>query len=375
MTFGNQSAGVYSSYVTDVCRYWNKELNIDVKILAFISLRGFYRTKKERKELYKKTFILPMVPFQNLWWLNIFLLVFVWPFIGESKIMALSPIAGNLAMLLKKLRLIKEYSYDAEGATAAEWNEYNVVPSSYLKKRAYKIEARALKHAKKIRTVSNKMIKYWQTHLGFVSNNYVVIPCKLNQLFVKDLPSYQDLISKRKNLGYSESDVIFCYAGSSAGWQSLDLLSNLFSHPIVSHPNFKFIFLTDSSPDDISLYRDAPHKVSVLYVPYHKVIDYLQICDYGTLIREPSITNMVAAPTKFAEYLVCGLKTILSKNIGDYSSFTEENNTGIIIEDVNSNKLFELQRPSYDEKKRMNELAKKHFTMEAFKEEYKYLLR
>ncbi|PZX11935.1 glycosyltransferase involved in cell wall biosynthesis [Breznakibacter xylanolyticus] len=374
LTYGNQSAGVYSSYVTDVCHYWKEEFDVNVKIIAFVSIRNFIKTRKERKNLYRNSIILPQLPKQQLWWLNILTLVILWPFFGSRKVIALSPIAGNFAKWLKKLGLINTYIYDSEGATAAEWNEYNVVSSNYLKSKAYSLEKNALMGAYKIRTVSLKMVEYWKNQLNFTPQNFVVIPCKLNQIFVSKLPTEQELIIQRKKLGYNDNDIIFCYAGSSAGWQSLDLLSSYFEVLLSENISFKFLFLTDALPNSISLYNKYPQRVNVIHVAYNEVQKYMQLCDYGTLIRESSITNMVAAPTKYAEYLACGLKVIISNQVGDYSEFTKKMNAGLIINESFSISSGELLKPNYEEKVRMNELAKKYFTKENFKKEYQVLL-
>ena len=54
------------------------------------------------------------------------------------------------------------------------------------------------------------------------------------------------------------------------------------------------------------------------------------------MYRESSVTNQVASPVKIAEYLSCGLKIIISKNLGDYSEMIEKYNLGYIIKNDNS---------------------------------------
>lgn len=38
--------------------------------------------------------------------------------------------------------------------------------------------------------------------------------------------------------------------------------------------------------------------------------------------------NNVASPTKFAEYMLCGLPVLISEGVGDYTKFVEETKTG-----------------------------------------------
>jgi len=41
---------------------------------------------------------------------------------------------------------------------------------------------------------------------------------------------------------------------------------------------------------------------------------FLQAADMGILLRKKDPLNEVAAPTKFAEYMMTGLPTLISKN-------------------------------------------------------------
>ena len=51
------------------------------------------------------------------------------------------------------------------------------------------------------------------------------------------------------------------------------------------------------------------------------------------LVRDDTVTNRVAAPTKFAEYLACGLRVVISKGLGDCSDFVEEHQCGAVVND------------------------------------------
>lgn len=103
-----------------------------------------------------------------------------------------------------------------------------------------------------------------------------------------------------------------------------------------------------------------------------EVPEYLLAADYGLLIRENSITNYVASPVKFAEYLSCGLKVIISSELGDYSALTMKHNLGYVIDSLSGNS--NLGKVEIGEKLRVSQFAKLNFTKRAFKAEYKKLL-
>ena len=69
------------------------------------------------------------------------------------------------------------------------------------------------------------------------------------------------------------------------------------------------------------------------YVSYKDINDYLNAADFGLLLREDTPTNNVASPTKFAEYLMAGLPTLISQGVGDLSEFVEQNpSSGMVVD-------------------------------------------
>jgi hypothetical protein len=75
------------------------------------------------------------------------------------------------------------------------------------------------------------------------------------------------------------------------------------------------------------------------------------------LIRDDKVTNQVASPVKFAEYLAAGLQVLISPNIGDYSSFIKEYNCGKIVDE----KIPPLKKISIEDRVKNIELATAYF--------------
>ena len=108
----------------------------------------------------------------------------------------------------------------------------------------------------------------------------------------------------------------------------------------------------------IEFIKKFPNQISIKWFDPIDVIQVLKICDYGLLIREKSITNKVASPVKFAEYLFAGLKIIISPNVGDYSKFVIENNCGYLENNIK----LPLSNVTLKEKKANKELALNNFS-------------
>ena len=110
------------------------------------------------------------------------------------------------------------------------------------------------------------------------------------------------------------------------------------------------------------LKSEFKNQVIVKKVFPNEVPDFLKVGDYGLLIREETITNKVASPVKFAEYLACGLYVIISDNLGDYTQFVLNNNCGCITSEFNfQNKTTKNQ---------LAVIARKYFTKKQFKNCY-----
>ena len=107
-----------------------------------------------------------------------------------------------------------------------------------------------------------------------------------------------------------------------------------------------------------------PTQVDCKWLSHSEVGKHLNACDYGILIREQSVTNQVAAPTKFAEYLMCGLKVLISEKMGDYSDFTVAHDCGVVVSDTFEIPIA-LTPVGVEEKLRISEVGTKHFSKQS----------
>ena len=105
-----------------------------------------------------------------------------------------------------------------------------------------------------------------------------------------------------------------------------------------------------------------PKQVSRKWLKHEEVTNFLLACDWGILIREQSVTNKVASPTKFAEYLSAGLPVIISENLGDYTEFVKNNDCGIIYLEQKS---LSISKKPFSERNRLIQLVQKNWTKSA----------
>lgn len=342
-----------------------------MRLVAFISLRDLKKNKEKILRDLPDAMVLPMLPKAAYWKWNVITLFFVCLFKGERSIIARNVIATNMALRLSKFGLIKKVCFDGRGAIAAEWKEYDVQVHPQWKKSIVEMEHHAVMRSDFRIAVTNELVNYWKKDFGYKKNDHVIIPCTVNTRFTLNENVSQDITKKKSELNISEKDIVFVYSGSTAGWQSFAAVDSFITPLLKKSKKYKIIFLAQKDANIDQLKKQFPGQVIQQWVSHNEVQKTLAACDYGILIREQTITNKVAAPTKFAEYLSAGLPVIISPNLGDYSDFVEKNQCGFVA----NGRVGSIDKPEETKKQRMKELVLKCFTKEAFKEQYRELLK
>jgi hypothetical protein len=72
----------------------------------------------------------------------------------------------------------------------------------------------------------------------------------------------------------------------------------------------------------------------VLSCPHERVVDHLCAADVGLLLRDRHPMNEVAAPGKFAEYVLSGLPIVMTEGIGDFSAPLRESEFACVLPDL-----------------------------------------
>lgn len=371
LTYSDQPSGVFSSQVIDVCHYLNSEFHTEIKLISFISVRNFLENRSKIKKEFPNACVLPALPTMLNWQFSIPLFILLCIFMGERNVISRNVLATLIALSAKKLGVIKTVVYDGRGAMAAEWNEYQVVHNDRMQRKIGAQERRVVLKSDYRIAVSEKLINHWREKYNYTKTDHIVIPCTLGSGFLPFLPEENQLINIRIDHGFDKNDIILVYSGSTAGWQSFNSIAELFSTVLNSNTNIKLLFLSREDINISEMKQKYPKQVFSKWVNHNEVQQILFACDYGILFRDQSITNKVAAPTKFAEYLSAGLSIIISENLGDYSDFVKNENCGIVSSKTS---ISGLSCQSYSQKQLNTELAKRYFTKQAHRNSYKKLI-
>ena len=373
LTFGDSPGGVLYSQAIDVCNFLNSQPGTHINMVFFISIRGFFGNRKQFKKLAPKCTVLPMLPTLSTWRWNAILLAVICLLNNYKSIMARGVLAANIALTLKRYGFVQKVCYDGRGAYNAEWQEYNISPNVKLKQQIARLESIAINKSDFRLAVSHSLVLLWKQQFGYNQNLHVVIPCLLNSAESYAMPLSSDLQNIRMALGYKMEDVVFIYSGSTAGWQSFQLLENCFGPLLSSHQNFKMLFLANETQNLINLKNKYPDQIQYKWVSTDEVHATLLAGDYGILMREQSVTNSVASPTKFAQYLAAGLNVIVSEGLGDCTQFVQTHRCGFVA----ANHLNQIPFVPVDLLQRVANiaLAECFFTKKAHRADYQKILQ
>ena len=369
LTYNDLPSGVFTSQVVDTVVFLNKNLNVSTKLVSLISIRNFFKNRSHIKKQLPGAIVIPMFPGVHRWKYNGFLLNILCLFYNPKIIIARSVIATHLALRIKSTNT--KVVYDGRGAISAEWHEYDVIKNSSLLNSIFQLEKEVVINSDYRIAVSNELVKYWKEQFNYQLFNHVIIPCTINQKFENVLINENILASTRNKFDLLESDIVFIYSGSIAGWQSFDVLLRVMTPILQENIKCKLVFFSELNENIQSLINLFPSQIFCKYLKSDEVCNYLIIGDYGLLIREESLTNKVASPVKFAEYLACGLKVIISDNLGDYSELIKKNNDlGVVIED----NISKYDNVSIQDKIIIKNFALAHFTKVNYIENFQKML-
>ena len=238
-------------------------------------------------------------------------------------------------LLLKKRNPDRTYVIaDLRGAVADEVTQESrglarKYYAAHLRQFYSWVESQVVLYADTVLCVSKAFKEFLQANYN--TKNATVIPTFVDTSRFKYSKSLRDLY--RDKLGISNQRVLV-YSGGTAPWQKIGSAINLFNHLNRNVDNLFMLFLTHE-PDLVKgMIKDQvkPKDVRVIRVPHGEVAGYLCAADVGILLREKTLTNHVASPIKFSEYMCCGLPCIISSHIGDTAEILRCGNAGIVLD-------------------------------------------
>ncbi len=192
-----------------------------------------------------------------------------------------------------------------------------------------------------------------------------VIPTCANVALFSSGAKYRD--EMRKALGLNGRFTVV-YSGSLASWHLPDRIAGVFMDVKKVRPDSVFLVVTKDTTTAEKALKNAglgEKDFIIRSSQYTEVPKYLSAADLALLVRDRSIVNAVACPTKFAEYLSAGLAVAVSSGIGDTEKIVRERRLGIIIDGGITAEAIDALVSDSGLKQRAVETAKEIFDLES----------
>jgi glycosyltransferase involved in cell wall biosynthesis len=311
--------------------------------------------------------------------LGLFMLVFPNVIFGKKVIIQTRSVKNAIALSFIQKLLGAKVIFDVRGASAEEYiNERKLYKlediHDKLIKRKYlsKLNEQLffVERAFRVSAVSEQLKNYLLSKSDSINEQKImVVPGAADkEHFFFDEYTRNEL---RKEFGLSNNDSCYIYTGRlESHWHMKEFILETMGN-ILKHNNTFFLCITPDlaiAKKLIEENRLDNEKLKLFQAPYSEINKYLSVADFGLLFREDILTNNVASPTKFPEYMLAGLPTIISKGVGDYSSFVGEHNAGLVIDNDDKSlveKIVSLKRYSIEERLRISELGMKYYSKQA----------
>lgn len=229
--------------------------------------------------------------------------------------------------------------YDRRGIMGEDHTEHSGwKKGGYLYRLAVWFEKKVIIKSDAIVVLTQKVNDQLNKSINFSKDVLIkTIPCCIDlQLF-----NYDGNTNLRDEMGLSKK-FILVYCGSLGTYNLLYEMFDFFKEAIEAIPNAHFLILTQNKDavSDLIMKREDmdKDKITVTYAPQEKLPHFLSMADAGLVFRRTSPTAIAASPTKFGEYLACGLPVISTPQIGDIEEIINSNKIGVVLDGYGKSK-------------------------------------
>lgn len=251
---------------------------------------------------------------------------------------ARSHIPATIALSLKKRFGIK-FIFDLRGLMAEEYADAGHWQEGSVRYRITKsMERRAFTAADGLVTLTHRIWPLIRTWPGLAGRELVheVIPCCTNlELFKFSEP---DRARLRAELGI-EQRLTLIYSGSIDGWYLTEKMADFFAYLIRRRADAHFLWLTPGRHERIhELMSEREVKranYTVRVAGPDEVPAYLSAADAGIAFIKSCFSKLASSPTKYGEYLACGLPLVVNAGIGDSDSLITGESAGVLVHEFN----------------------------------------
>lgn len=174
----------------------------------------------------------------------------------------------------------------------------------------------------------------------YVRKKYVIkdgfhfyhVPCATNTSCLDNESYIENRSIYRKKYGIADDELVFIYSGGVSAWQCVEETIELYKK-LRSHLKNKTRMLVFShSFDTIKKMAGNDKSIQVDSYAPDELSKALCAGDFAFLLRKDCITNNVAFPNKFLEYVQSGMQIIATPYVYDIAHQVKDYNLGVLYE-------------------------------------------
>ncbi|MEY4588599.1 MAG: hypothetical protein RL497_675 [Pseudomonadota bacterium] len=329
---GDESTTGYATRVLEIAKTLKNSGNT-VKLLRFFPFHHPRSWNKNAQELGIELSELPMPPMSRF-------SLFRW---------ATVILANLLTYIVAKIwraDALQAESHDA--ALIALWIKWYAIPvlvdihgaapeeAEFLDRHSKKAKNRSwLQLAEKLIVeksdihfvVTQEMINHLQSKHTKIKSQAKILPVAVNLEFFPLL----DTIQAKNNLGIPPDKTVVAYCGGDQNYQCLDDMKTVLEK-LCGITNLHILVISKSTEKFSTMFSSLPCSKTYVSANHDEVHKLLNAADYGLLIRRNELLNHVSCPTKFAEYLACGLAVLTTPWAGHGPSIVQHYKAGLVLD-------------------------------------------
>lgn len=246
---------------------------------------------------------------------------------------ARSYVGALIGFVLKKLFRLK-FIFDMRGFWADErfegeiWKRKGLLYkiTKFLEKRFLSASEEVVVLTQKAKIIINSL--YYGTKASIN-----IIPCMVDTDKFRFSAKDRQLIRDRYGIS---SRFVFLYSGSLEYWYMKDKMIDFFLIARDYIDNLCFLILSNMDKSHIEpiIYSKNISKDDFLIldrIPHSDMPKFISASDTGIFFITPVFSKKASCPTKFAEYISCGLPVIINSGIGDLDEIVTIHKVGTVV--------------------------------------------
>lgn len=181
--------------------------------------------------------------------------------------------------------------------------------------------------------------------------------------------------------GTRSAPFVLGYVGSFGTWYMLDETVALFAALLAREPRARFLIANRNEQDTVRAAMSRHNVPSTAFdlrsARFAEIPSVIGQMDAGVCFVRPQFSKISSAPTKFAEYLACGVPVVATEGVGDMAQIIRGANVGLVASRFDAAEMQELVDGLFGfcsdaaTSRRCRRVARERFSLEGGVERYR----